>query len=163
MFVHPLPDIELNGRESESSICLLSPAHIVGIAGPHLCDAAEFLCAFIRATGHNSLPSTLCARCVRAGAEEQLVRVVGGNAVKEPAQSLVAFRPVAQARLGSGLDASWHVFCAELLAQVIHVASLGCIQAVIHSCHANIGVCMEVRSETSVDIRRKKLVKRMMA
>lgn len=69
------------------------------------------------------------------------MRVVGGDAVKEPAQSLVALWPVAQARLGGGLDARRDVFCSELLAQVVHVACLGCIQAAIYGCHANVRVC----------------------
>lgn len=64
--------------------------------------------------------------------------IVGGDAVEEPAQSLVALRPIAQARLRSGFDTSGDIFRAELLAQVVHVASLGCIKAAIHSCHANI-------------------------
>lgn len=69
------------------------------------------------------------------------MRVVGGDPVEEPPQSLIAFGPVAQARLGGGFDTSRDVFRAELLAQVVHIAGLGCIQAAIHSCHANIGVC----------------------
>lgn len=114
------------------------PAHVVSVADLYLCNAVGFFCAFIRATGNNSLPPPLRACCVRTGAEEQFVCVVGGDSVEEPAQSLIAFRPVAQARLGSGFDTSRHILCAKLLAHVVHIASLGRVQAAIHSCHANV-------------------------
>lgn len=120
---------------------LFLPAHIVSFADPHLCNAVGFIHRLIWAAGYNGLPSTLCTGCVRTRAEEQLMCVISRNTVKEPAQGLVAFGPVAQAWLGSGFDTSRDIFCAELLAQVVHIASLGCIQAAIHSCHANIRVC----------------------
>ncbi len=90
-------DKGINGSQLKASISPFLPAHIVSVAHPHLCNAAGFLHSFIRAAGYNSLPPTLCARCVRTGAEQQLVCVIGGDTVEEPAQSLIAFRPVAQA------------------------------------------------------------------
>lgn len=120
---------------------LYSPAHIVGLADSHLCKAAGLLRAFIRAAGYNGLSATFCTCCVCTRTEEQLVCVVRGNPVKEPAQSLIAFGPVAQAWLGSGFDTSWDIFCAKLLAQVVHITSLSCIQASVHGRHANLRVC----------------------
>lgn len=87
-------------------ISAVSPAHIVSIANPHLCDAAGFFCGLIRATGYDGLPPPLCARCVHARTEEQLVRVVIGDAVEESTQGLVAFPPVAEARLRRRFNAS---------------------------------------------------------
>lgn len=71
------------------------------------------------------------------------MRIVGGHAVKEAAQRLVALWPVAQARLGGGLDARRDILRAQLLAQVVHIAGLGSIQAAVHCCHADVGVCIE--------------------
>lgn len=153
-FIPEMRKADINVSELISSIDPFWPAHIVRIADPHLCNAAGFIYDFIRAAGYNGLPSTLCARRVRAGTEEQFVCVVSGDTVKKPAQRLIAFSPVAQARLGSGFDTSWDIFCAELLAQVIHIASLGCIQAAIHGRHANIRVCLETKSKTRADMSK---------
>lgn len=108
------------------------PAHVVGLADPQLSEAVGLLLVLVRAGRHDGLPAALCAGRVGAGAEQQLVGVVGRNAVEELPQRLVALRTVARPRAGGRLDAGRDVFRAKLLTRLIYVAGLGGIQAAVH-------------------------------
>ncbi len=110
------------------------PAHVVCFADPQLSEAVWLLLVFIGACWHDGLPAALCAGRVSAGTEQQLMGVVGGNAVKEFPQRLVALWSVAWPRAGGWLDAGRDILCTKLLTRLIYVTGLGSIQAAVHCC-----------------------------
>lgn len=123
------------------------PADVVGSAAPHLRQTAGFFWHLVRAARDDGLASSLRACHIAAGTEEQLMRVFRGHAVKKSAQGLVAAGTVAQARFAWRLDTCWHIFSAQPLAQVIHVASFGRIQAPVCRRKAKIRVCKGLERE----------------
>lgn len=116
---------------SEHGVCVL-PAHVVGLAHPQLSQAVGLLLVFVGAGRYDGLPAALGAGGVGAGTEQQLVGVVGGDAVKELPQRLVALGSVARPRAGRRLDAGRHVLRAKLLTRLVDVAGLGGVQAAVH-------------------------------
>lgn len=126
----PLSD-SLNANISENRAKRL-PAHVVLFAVSQLSQAVRLVLFFVRAGWHNGLPAALGAGCVGAGTEQQLMGVVGGNAVKELPERLVALWSVTWPRAGRRLDAGRDVLRAQLLTRLIYVARLGGIQAAVH-------------------------------
>lgn len=123
------------------------PTDVVSSAAPHLRQTAGFFWHLVRAARDDGLTSSLWARHIAAGTEEQLMRVFRGHAVKKSAQGLVAAGTVAQARFAWRLDTRWHIFSAQPLAQVVHVAGLGRIQAPVCRRKAKIRVCKGLERE----------------
>lgn len=105
------------------------------MAEPQLSEAVGLVLVFVGAGRHNGLPPALCAGRVGARTEEQLVGVVGGNAVKELPQRLVAFWSVTWPRASRRLDAGGDVLGAQLLTRLVYVTRLGGVQAAVHRRH----------------------------
>jgi len=111
------------------------PANIVRFADPQLGQAVGLLLLLVGAGRHDGLAAALGAGRVGTGAEQQLVGVVGRDAVEELPQRLVALGPVARAGAGGRLDARRHVFRTQLLTRLVDVARLGGVQAAVHRRH----------------------------
>lgn len=115
---------------------MIRPAHVAQV------QAVGLLLVLVGAGGDDGLSPALGARLVLAGAEEEAVGVLAGDAVEELAQSLVAF-PAAAVLGGRDLPAACgDVARAQALAVVVQVAGFGRVQAVVafgggggvHSC-----------------------------
>lgn len=106
------------------------PADVIGLARVLQIQAVRLLTLFIGAHRHNGLSPPLGAGNIPAGAEEHSIAVLGRNFVEELAESLVALAAVADIIGHAG--GTWGDVCRPvLLAGIIEVASLGCIQAVV--------------------------------
>lgn len=128
------------------------PADVVGSAAPHLRQTTGFFWHLIWAARHDGLAPSLRACHIAAGTEEQLMRVFRGHAVKKSAQGLVAAGTIAQARFARRLDTRWHIFSAQPLAQVIHIAGFGRVQTPVCRRKAQIRVCKGLEREQSAVI-----------
>jgi len=115
---------------------VIRPAHVAQI------QAVGLLLVLVGAGGDDGLPPALGASLVLAGAEEETVGVLAGDAVEELAQSLVAFPPAAVLGGRDLLAAGGDVAGAQALAVVVQVAGFGRVKAVVafgvgggvHSC-----------------------------
>lgn len=107
------------------------PADVIRLAGVLQIQAVGLLPLLVGAHRHNGLPSPLSAGDVSAGAEEHPIAVLGWDLVKELPQGLVALAAVAHL-VGHAGGARRDVRRPVLLASVIEVAGLGCVQAVVH-------------------------------
>lgn len=112
--------------------CLYSLAHVVCLAYAQLREAVGLVTLLVGTRGHNGLAAALCARGVRAGAEEQLVREVWRHAVEELAQSFAAACAVTGPGARRRSDARRHVLGAQLLARVVHVTRFSRVQTPVH-------------------------------
>lgn len=123
------------------------PADVVSSAAPHLRQTAGFFWHLIWAARHDGLASSLRARHIAAGTEQQLMCVFRGHAVKKTTQGLVAAGTVAQTRFAWRLDTRWNIFSAQPLAQVVHIAGFGSVQAPVCCRKAQIRVCKRLEKE----------------
>lgn len=86
-------------------VARMLPADVVFPAGVQRRQAVGLLLGLIGAGRNDGLPPALGTGCVIAGAEEQLVGVLGWHTVEELAQGLVAFGAVAGVGPGQTPDA----------------------------------------------------------
>lgn len=107
-----------------------SPADVVCLAGVLQIQAVGLVSFFIGAHRNDRLSAPLSAGNVPAGAEEHSVAVLGRDLVKELPEGLVALAAVADL-IGHAGGARRDVGRPVLLAGIIQVAGLGCIQAVV--------------------------------
>lgn len=107
-----------------------SPADVICLAGVLQVQAVGLVSFLIGAHGHDSLSPPLSAGDVSAGAEEHSIAVFGRDLVEELPEGLVALAAVADL-VGHAGSARGDVRRPVLLAGVIQVAGLGCIQAVV--------------------------------
>lgn len=105
------------------------PAERVLAADPPQLQTVGFLLVIIGTVGHNCLPAPFSAAHGLAGAEEEPVGELGGHAVQEhPQRFVAAFLAAGVALVGVLFAASGNVGGALLLAAVVEVAGLGCVQ-----------------------------------
>lgn len=107
------------------------PAQVVGAAHAAQLQAVGLLLVLVGAAGQDGLPAALGTCLVLAGAEEHAVGVFAGHAVEELAQGLVALAAVAAFGGRDLAVADGDVGRTQLLAVVVQVAGLGCVQAVV--------------------------------
>lgn len=108
----------------------LLPTDVIRLAGILQIQAVGLLPLLVGAHGHDGLPPPLCAGDVPAGAEQHSIAVLGGDLVKELPQGLVALAAIADL-VGHAGGAGGDVGAPVLLAGIIEVAGLGCVQAVV--------------------------------